>query len=243
MSQREWFGQWFDSPYYHILYQHRDDNEAKFFLDNLLGHLNPSLNCMMLDLACGKGRHAIYLNEQGFKVTGVDLSQQNIKHARQFENDRLQFHQHDMREVYKPEAFDFVFNLFTSFGYFDTIEEHERTIKAITKSLKPGGKFIIDFLNPYVVINHLVKEEIKMIDGIEFHINKDFDGTFIIKDIQFEHEGVHHHFQEKVKAIRRTEFIEFFQHAGLQIREIFGNYALEPYVADQSDRLIFIVAK
>ncbi|MTI20352.1 class I SAM-dependent methyltransferase, partial [Fulvivirga sp. RKSG066] len=173
MSQEtEWFDEWFDSPYYHILYKHRDYEEAKGFLDTLIRFFKIKPNHKVLDLACGKGRHSIYLNEKGFDVVGVDLSEQNIAHAKKFENDSLHFDVHDMREVYAEERFDFVLNMFTSFGYFDSEKENEQAICAAAKSLKPGGSLLIDFLNPYRVINNLVPEEKKTIEGIEFDITR-----------------------------------------------------------------------
>ena len=74
----EWFESWFDTPYYHLLYQDRNDREAQLFIDRLLGYLQVSGDMRMLDVACGKGRHAIYMNRQGFNVTGIDLSEQNM---------------------------------------------------------------------------------------------------------------------------------------------------------------------
>ena len=59
MSQKEWFASWFDSPYYHLLYQHRDDNEAKQFIGHLTEALDLPQGAKVLDLACGKGRHSI----------------------------------------------------------------------------------------------------------------------------------------------------------------------------------------
>ena len=59
-----WFESWFDSKYYHILYQNRDDNEAKYFIDNLLDAFHFKKGARLLDLACGKGRHSIYLNSK-----------------------------------------------------------------------------------------------------------------------------------------------------------------------------------
>ncbi|MEQ9167479.1 MAG: class I SAM-dependent methyltransferase [Fulvivirga sp.] len=171
--KKEWFGEWFNSPYYHILYKNRDNAEARKFIDNLTAHLNITTGHQLMDLACGKGRHAIYLNKKGFEVTGLDLSEENIKYARQFANDRLHFEVHDMRLSYENQQFDFVFNLFTSFGYFETKKEHEAAVASVAQSLKPEGKFILDFLNPYTVIHHLIPEEIKTIDNIEFHITKD----------------------------------------------------------------------
>lgn len=240
MSKREWFGEWFDSPFYHILYQDRDHTEAMHFIDNVVEYLQPAPDARFLDLACGKGRHSIYLNEKGYDVTGLDLSPQNIEYARQYSNSRLRFVQHDMRQVYMTQSFDYVVNLFTSFGYFDTKEEHQAAICAVSKSLKSGGVFLLDFLNPYAVINELVPQEIKSSDGIDFHITRRFDGEFILKDIEFLHKGESYQYQEKVKAIRRVEFLDYFEKAGLKVIELFGNYDMAPYDKEKSDRLIFL---
>lgn len=240
MSRKEWFGEWFDSPYYHILYRHRDKEEAEYFIDNLLAYLNPEKDAKMMDLACGKGRHSIYLNKKGYYVTGLDLSPSNIEYARKYSNDRLVFNVHDMREVYHEQKFDYIFNLFTSFGYFETKEEHRRTIKAIKGSLKPGGYFVLDFLNPYVVINELIEEEVKRLEGIEFHIKRYVENGYIIKRIEFYDEGERFNFYEKVKTIRRREFEEFFKEAGLKLKHTFGSYELDDYHPERSQRLIFI---
>jgi SAM-dependent methyltransferase len=176
-------------------------------------------------------------------VIGLDLSEQNIEHARQYENEKLRFFVHDMRLVWKPKTFDIVLNMFTSFGYFETKHEHQEAISAVAKSLKPGGRFVLDFLNPYKVIYQLVPEEIKKIDGIEFHISKYVEDQHIIKEIEFEHEGKIYDFKERVKAIRRSEFLEYFEHADFKVLDIFGDYMLNPYIAETSDRMIFILQK
>ncbi|MFB6258319.1 MAG: cyclopropane-fatty-acyl-phospholipid synthase family protein, partial [Flavobacteriales bacterium] len=74
-SRREkgWYETWFDSPYYHILYKDRDEEEAAFFVDRLMERLRAEKGDRILDLACGKGRHAVQLHRKGFDVTGVDL--------------------------------------------------------------------------------------------------------------------------------------------------------------------------
>lgn len=243
MGKQEWFGKWFNSPYYHILYQHRDDGEARLFIDTLIEYLRFSKSDQILDVACGKGRHSIYLNAQGFNVTGIDLSRENIKHAQQFENDTLRFNEWDMRIPFSSSAYDFVLNLFTSFGYFESSEENCEAINSIAQSLKPGGCLLLDFLNPYVVINNLVSSEMKTIQGIDFEINRDFREGFIYKKIEFSDKGKNYSFEEKVKAIRRTEFLDYFDKANLKVKAIFGDYQLNQYVADQSERLIFLVEK
>jgi len=239
----EWFGEWFSSPYYHILYKNRDRNEAKLFLDNLIQYLGIKKDDQILDLACGKGRHAIYLNQKGLNVTGIDISKENIDEAQQYENDRLKFFIHDMRFTFKRDTFNYVLNFFTSFGYFDTTVENESVVQAAAVGLVKDGILLIDFLNPYTVVHELAPEEIKKIDGITFHITKKIDDGFIIKDIKFVDQGRKFHFYEKVKTIRRMEFLEYFENAGLEVLEIFGDYYLNPYLAEKSDRMIFLLRK
>ncbi|MEQ9300335.1 MAG: methyltransferase domain-containing protein [Cyclobacteriaceae bacterium] len=243
MNRKEWFGEWFNSPYYHILYSHRDYEDAQLFIDNLIEKLAMPIESQVLDIACGKGRHSIYLNQKGFDVTGIDLSPENIKKARKSENDRLRFDVHDMREEYKDHSFDLGLNLFTSFGYFNTDEEHAQAIWAIANSIKASGYFLLDFLNPFVVINNLVHEEVKRVEGIEFLIKKSYDGEFILKDIHFNDSQTEYHYQEKVKAIRRTEFLNYFERAGLEVIELYGDYGLGGYMAETSERLIFLTRK
>ncbi|HRN98840.1 MAG TPA: methyltransferase domain-containing protein, partial [Flavobacterium sp.] len=133
-NDSQWYASWFDTPYYHILYKDRDYHEAQLFMDNLTGYLNLPEKAKILDLACGKGRHSVYLNQLGFDVTGADLSANSIAQASQHQNPTLHFKVHDMREPFE-EKFDAVFNLFTSFGYFDDDNDNLRTLKAIHESL------------------------------------------------------------------------------------------------------------
>ena len=242
-DKKEWFNTWFGSPYYHILYKHRDDNEAKFFLSNLLAYLKIPTESKLLDVACGSGRHAIFLNNQGYEVEGIDLSELNIKMAKLHENETLKFHIQDMRKSLKQDYFDFAFNLFTSFGFFKSDVENQKCMLSIANSLKTNGVFILDFLNPYRVIHNLVTEEVKTIDGVEFHLTRHFDGESIIKTIKFDVDGQAHEFEERVKAIRRLSFLEYFRNAKLMLLDTFGDYELNEYIPESSERMIFIVKK
>ncbi|MGI9544609.1 MAG: class I SAM-dependent methyltransferase, partial [Cyclobacteriaceae bacterium] len=239
-----WYNTWFNSPYYHILYKDRDQEEAIRFINHLNEYFDFQSSDKVLDLACGKGRHAIYLNSLGLDVVGVDLSPKNIAYAQQFENDRLHFYVHDMREVFQTNAFDYVLNLFTSIGYFDTEEENEQAIIAATQALKPGSKMVIDFLNPYTVIDRLVPSEIKIVKGIQFKIDKYLNAkNFIVKNISFEDQGRKFQFQEKVKAIRKIEFLRDFIKADLKLLGNYGDYNLNPYDHENSERMIFVLQK
>lgn len=239
-QKKEWFENWFDTKYYHILYQNRNDDEAHFFMNNLVKHLGVKPNAVVLDLACGKGRHSIFLNEKGLDVTGLDLSRESIEYAKQFENDSLHFDVHDMRKVY-PKQFDYVFNLFTSFGYFENERENQDAINAMKKMLKKDGVLVIDFLNAHKTIADLVAKEEKILDGITFHITKNVVDGFIVKTITFEDEGKQFSYQERVKALTLNHFKTFFEQAGLVLKETFGNINLEKYQAETSKRLIMVL--
>lgn len=239
----EWFGEWFSSPYYHILYKNRDLEEAKPFLDHLIDFLDLRENDRILDMGCGRGRHAIYLNQKGFNVTGIDLSVENIHEARLFQNEKLHFFIHDMRYPFRKSSFTHIFNFFTTFGYFDTILENKQVIHAAFEGLVPGGKLLLDFLNPCTVVDQLAPEEVKEIGGITFHITKKVNEEMIVKEIAFADHGEEFHFYEKVKAIQKTEFLEYFADAGFELLQTFGDYELSPYEAEKSDRMIFFLKK
>ncbi len=239
--RKEWFGEWFDSPYYHILYQNRDNKEAHQLIDNLADKLSFCANATLLDLCCGRGRHAIYLNQKGFDVTGLDLSPQNIRFAQRFANPTLHFAVHDMRQVYALQKFDAVLNLFTSFGYFDDPADDLRALQAMKAALKPEGRVVIDFLNPEQVRQQLVAEEIKRTGGITFQIKRYVEDQWVVKEIAFEVEGKSHLFYEKVKLISREEFEAYFEQNQLKISQLWGNYHLQPFELSTSHRMIFVL--
>lgn len=239
----KWYQNWFNSPYYHILYHQRNDSEAEFFIDNLCEHLQPKPDSAMLDIACGKGRHSIYLNKKGHDVTGIDLSFSSIKHAKQFENDKLHFFQHDMRNLLFINYFDYAFNLFTSFGYFESDRDNINALKSFRKSLKKDGLLVLDYFNSQKILNNLTQKEIKTVKEIDFNISKEVKSGRIIKSIEFDHKNRKHKFQEDVKAFTFNDFEKLFKLSGFKINEYFGNYSLEAFDEKQSDRLIFICSK
>lgn len=206
-------------------------------MDALLAHFNISKNQLILDLACGKGRHAIYLNQLGYHVHGADLAKESIKEASLHRNEKLIFYVHDMREKL-PYSYHFVLNLFTSFGYFENQHDNLKVLKSIKNSLLPGGMCIIDFLNLREVSKNLVKSSHKHIDGIDFHIEKELTDTHIIKHIQFEDSGQHHHFTERVQALYPKDFYALAKEAGMNVVATFGNYQLQPFDPEKSDRFI-----
>jgi len=241
--QKEWFADWFDSPYYHILYKRHDEADARAALDQLLRALQLPPGSRVLDLACGKGRHARYLADQGYDVTGLDISGQSISYAQQFEHERLHFYQHDMRLPFRINYYDAVVNFFTSFGYFETDRDHLRSLQNIAKGLKPGGLFLLDYFNSEVVRQQVVPEEHKVIDGLDFKVTKWVDAHRVYKQVDVQQDGRHFTFQERVRLFELRDCQELLHQAGLQVIQTYGTYQLEPFEVDRSPRLILIARK
>jgi len=241
--QRKWFQYWFNSPYYHILYQQRNDAEAEFFIDKLTDYLHPKAEAKMLDIACGKGRHSIYLNKKGFDVTGIDLSEQSIKYAKRFENSKLHFLVHDMRKLFYINYFDVALNLFTSFGYFDTEKDHVNALKTFRKCLTANGILVLDYFNTEKIVRNLNSCEVKSLDGISFNITKNVVDGKIIKKINFEDQHKVYNFEERVQAFSFSDFERMLNKAGMRIEKTFGNYSLDDFDHSASDRLILICKK
>ena len=208
-------------------------------MDHLIAFLELPKKSEILDLACGKGRHSIYLNKLGFSVVGADLSAVSILYAKQFENKTLQFMEHDMSFSFQKK-FDAIFNLFTSFGYFEDEEDNLRTLKAIKAGLKENGCAVIDFLNSDHAIKNLVPDETKVIEGIKFHIKKYLEDDHFIKNINFTHGGKEYNFTEKVRALTLRDFLRYFDSAGISLKHCFGDYELNDYGEESSERLILI---
>lgn len=243
--QKQWFKDWFNSPYYHLLYNNRDNAEAATFIDKLLNYLHPSANATMLDVACGTGRHSSYLAAKGYTVTGIDLSIRSINIAKKLENDHLSFYQHDMRLPFRVNYFDFVFNFFTSFGYFDTERENENALRTMRNALKPGGCLVLDYLNSPYVKNNLVPFEVKETGDVVFDIVREVnDGKFQKQINILDRSRLYRTtFTENVSAFTLHDFEEMFAHQGLQITDIFGDYHFNSYDEQHSPRLIIVATK
>jgi len=238
-----WYSTWFDSPYYHILYQHHDHSEAESFIDKLTQDLHLPLHSSVADVACGRGRHALYLSKKGYNVTGLDLSPNNISFAKAKESEDLHFLVHDMRLEFANNQFDLVLNLFTSFGYFENEQDNYDAIIAMATACKQDGKIVIDFMNTSKVVKNLVAVDTKVAQHIHFDIAKSIDADFIVKKISFTGHGNAYQFEERVRIIYQDDFKKYFKHAKLKLEKIYGSYDLKPYSEQTSDRMIFILSK
>lgn len=235
------YNKWFDSPYYHILYENRDHKEAKNFIKKILKYLKLDRGSKILDAACGKGRHSIEIEKLGYKVLGIDLSKNSINKAKKNENKNLKFLIHDISIPLESE-FDAVFNLFTSFGYH-TKKKDLDVLYAIEKNLKNGGIGVIDFFNINKVKKDLIENEIIIKRNIKFKITRKIHKDYIKKSISFYDKKKEYNFNEKVNNLSLDNFINYLSKMNLKIQQVFGDYNLNPFNSKKSSRLIIVLKK
>ncbi len=209
---------------------------------NLTDHLRLPKGSRILDLGCGKGRHAFELHQLGFEVHGIDLSPASIQQAKQYERPGLSFSVADMREPFGNNDYDVILNLFSSFGYFGD-QTNQAVLRNVKTALNPGGIFVLDYLNPKKQLKDLIPEETLHIEGVEFHINRFEQDGYIIKTIGVKDGNAVHHFEEKLRLFEKEDLVNMLEEQGLLVKEIKGDYQMGELHPERSERLIPIAEK
>jgi len=239
----EWFKEWFNTEEYHQLYQHRDRSEAEKLIANFVRKLKLLPGNRVVDLACGRGRHSSSLHDQGLEVTGLDLSEMNIRYAKEHRHPDIQFLQHDMRKPFPVMRQNAVFNLFTSFGYFETENEHLTTLKNVFNSLEPGGFLIMDYFNVGLLQGKIIPFDTIHAGGTRFQIRRSVKDQKIFKEISFEKDGIKKVYVEQVQAFTRSDFHRLMNQSGFSDFTCFGDYDLNEFEMNVSPRLIILASK
>ena len=243
INRDDWFINWFNSKYYHILYKSRNKNEASNFIQTIISTLSLKSNNSVLDLGCGNGRHSISLSNHFKLVHGIDISSENISLASENKKENLKFFISDMRNFDTNTKYDYIFNLFTSFGYFKKNEDNIKVLKSCHYHLNKNGLLFIDFLNSEQIkknINGL--KETKDIGGIRFNIHKKIIDNYIVKNISIKDGEANYNFQEKVQLFKIEDFKKMFEISGFEIISSYGDYQMNPYDPNSS-RLILCAKK
>ena len=243
-----WFKSWFSSPFYEKVYTHRNQKEAQELLEWLFKIIPYDSSSSVLDLACGSGRHALLFAMRGYCVTGIDLSWQAIKYARAKAKEmgisNIRFIHQDMRRPIDG-VYNLIVNLFTSFGYFDTEEEHHRVLINIWNCLKPQGWVIFDYLNPQYLKDNLVPFERIEDNELYIELHRQMKDDYVIKniDIKEKKNKKTYFFYEKVKLLDIYWFKKHLEGVGLKIQNVYGNYQGHRYKIKESSRLIVVAVK
>jgi SAM-dependent methyltransferase len=188
------------------------------------------------------GRHSLALDEFGYQVTGVDLSDVLLAEAQRMDaGSRVRWLKGDMRNVPLQEKFDAVVNLFTSFGYFDEDEDNAKVLKEIDRLLRPEGKFIIDFLNPDYVASRLVPFSERTEDGMTIRESRSIEGGYVRKQIVISQPGEpERRYTEQVKLYRPEHFMSMMEETELVVDHLYGGYDAASYDEAESPRMILV---
>ncbi len=245
----DWYKRAFRFDYLRV-YPHRNDREARSQVDFLLGKLDSGSPRDILDLGCGDGRHSLELARRGHRVIGLDLSEELLERARSRNEDEgleATFIQGDMRDPPRRSAFDLVVNFFTSFGYFRTDGENARVLAAISQALRPGGRFLMDYLNREYVISTLVPADDRRVDGMEVEQHRWITGdpseagahVRINKHVRIREDGVERSYDESVRMYTLEELDAMMDQAGLKVTRTYGDFDGRP-VSPATPRNILI---
>lgn len=238
----EWFEEHFQEDYLKI-YAHRDEQEAAQAMERLLSFIDVKAGDTVLDLCCGQGRHSRWLAEQGFRVIGVDLSAVLLQKAiKDSLNMPVQYMRSDVRKIGFDQEMDAVVNLFTSFGYFSH-EDNERVLARVYQALKPGGYFILDYLNPAYVKENLEPYTYREIEELEVSQYREIADNQVQKRIVVQEGGTERQYTEKVKLYSSEQLTDMLERNGFNILHLLGDYKGSKYQGKTSSRMIFICQK
>ena len=169
----------------------------------------------ILDVACGHGRHALELARRGFRATGVDLSESPLAYAREHADGLdLELVQADMRELPWEGEFDGALNLYSSFGYYPTQEEDEAALAAIARSLRPGGRLVLDGVNPLSLAARFRPQAWEELP----------DGRLLLQEISFE-----------VRTGRNAQTWTIVRPDGTRVRR---SYSMRVYAAPELESML-----
>ena len=232
----EWFEEWFGEDYLR-LYPHRDDADAERAVALIRRTLPFEAGWRVLDVACGAGRHARAFVSAGARCFGLDLSITLLRLARQVTEAPLV--RADMRQLpIRSRSMDLTVNLFTSFGYFERDSEHTSALAEMVSTVRPGGWFVIDFLNPASVRRGLVPEETVEVGGSRIQVSRSVspDGRYVCKSIR---SPKGRHYRERVRLFEPDQMSAMLVAAGVEVRHRFGDYDGGPLAPDAA-RTIFL---
>jgi len=246
---KQWFEEYFDEWY---LPTHGDGlARAPSEAESIARMLNLPPGSAILDLACGHGRHAVELAARGYAVTGLDLSRVLLTKAEELAQARavtVEWVEEDMRRIPETWAarFDGAINVFTAWGYFEEDRENEQVIEGIARSLKLGGRFLLDVINREWLIRNFrdtqwseEADDVLALERVTLNLRKsrsESTRTFVLAD------GRRFQRPVSVRLFTLAEVGAMFGRHHLEVKSVYGGWGAEEYTMD-SRRMIVVAER
>jgi SAM-dependent methyltransferase len=200
----------------------------------------------LLDVACGTGSHAVELSRAGFAVTGVDGSEEMLRHARRKARAAgvsVRFEQQTMEGLAPAEQFDVVTCLFDSIGYLRTDRRVLAALRRMFDVLEPGGILILEVWHARPMLRSFDPVRIRRVQGKELEAVRIGETTIRpakkIGEVRYEifmrrRAGPWRHFVElhSARFFTRPEIASLVRRAGFRMRETLGGYDETARAAD-----------
>ncbi|HTE05972.1 MAG TPA: class I SAM-dependent methyltransferase [Planctomycetota bacterium] len=236
-----WFVDAFTNSYLEV-YGHRDETSARREVQgalNLLRH--DGSQGRLLDLCSGAGRHSRAFRLAGCPVTCFDLSPDLVRQSAEL---GLPTVRGDMRALpFAGGSHAAVACLFSSFGYFDTDAEHQRTLCEIARVLAPGGRALLDLMDRDTVRAQLRPQSVEVMEGRTIEVERALtdDGTRVEKAVRLRRSGAPTQlWQESVRLFTADELQLLANGAGLIVERTCGDFEGRPHVPGQTRRLLLL---
>ena len=244
--KENWYQQWFASEEYLDVYRHRNDEDSERIINLILSNIDLASNAKILDAACGAGRHSINFAEKGYNVRGFDLSETLLKIAQKEAEEKnldIEFSLADKRFFKIDEKFDLIVSLFTSFGYFYSVDENFAFPRNAFHMLSENGYYVLDYLNKVFLEENLVKFSHRIIHNKEIKESREISEGRVVKRIEIRKNGEKKEFFESVKLYSFGDIENEFSRIGFKVFKVFGDYSGEIFDQSKSERCIIIFKK
>lgn len=250
-NDNNWYANVFNEDYLRTLPRslpRQTMREVRFIIDKL----GIQRGARVLDLCCGAGRHTVELAAKGYDMVGVDLSMFLLKRALDTATKKklsIKFVHGDMRKLTFRSIFDAVFNVQTSFGYFDDLTNF-KVLQSIYASLKPGGIFLIETVNRDFIMDDMPLRLFWMGDGckvLEESNVESLSGVLKVKRSIVLDDNSKPPYEQtmSIRLYSTTEMRQLLSRAGFNVLELVGDFSLpDPrHFGAYSPHNIFIAEK
>ena len=245
----EWWTQIFNDEYLALLppYTSRDTRREVDFIQQTLGI---EAGGLILDLACGAGRHAVGIAQRNYRVVGVDLSLSMLARAGELAQEaeqKINFIHGDMRDLGFDRTFDGVYCVDTSLGYFDE-PTNQKVLEGVFRALKPGAPFLIEIANRDFVIAQQPNMTWFQADNLVCMEETDFNyinsRLYITRQVIMGDNQSQSRYNFSIRLYSLHEIGLMLHHAGFAVTKVSGHHATPgAFFGGDSSKIIILAER